>query len=136
MTGQRIANNHNFECEALSNKTIEYCSAFYTNKIKDDLVMLILKLEGITLYQRFFLDAGIGFWEEWSTADTFYDLGDLAHVNLAKELGLLGKKLCSIKCKGSFEVLSSIEFIFEKTILILKFSDNTDIESNVVLEKL
>ena len=98
--------------------------------------MLILKLQESELYQRFFLDAALGFWEEWNEEDTYYDLGDLEPVELGKELDLEGKTVSSINCRGSFDEFSSFEFTFEEIRLLLKFSDNNDIESDVVLERL
>ncbi|WP_444894543.1 hypothetical protein ACJJIE_10380 [Microbulbifer sp. TRSA001] len=98
--------------------------------------MLILKLKEVELYQRFFLDAALGFWEEWSEEDAFCDVDDLEHVDLAKEFDLKHKKVLSITCKGSFEEFSSIEFRFEGINLLLRLSDNTDFESDVVLERL
>jgi hypothetical protein len=136
VTGERITNDHSFECEVLSNNTVEYFSAFYTDESKNDVLMLVLKLKETALYQRFFLDAALGFWEEWDEEDTFYDLDDLERVDLANELNLLGEKVSSIVCKGSFEEFSSIEFVFEEVKLLLKFSDNNDIESDIVLERL
>ncbi|QKI89051.1 hypothetical protein [Thiomicrorhabdus xiamenensis] len=136
MTGKRITNDHSFDCEVLANNTVEYFSAFYTDQSRSDVLMLVLKLKEIALYQRFFLDAALGFWEEWDEEDNFYDLEDLEHVDLANELNLLGKKVLSIACKGSFEEFSSIEFVFEGVNLLLKFSDHNDIESDIVLERL
>ncbi|WP_394393214.1 hypothetical protein [Shewanella woodyi] len=92
MTGERITNDHSFNCEILSNNTVEYFSVFYTNKNKNDVLMLVLKLKEKALYQRFFLDAALGFWEEWDEEDTLYDLDDLERVDLANELNLLTKK--------------------------------------------
>lgn len=134
MAGQRITNDHHFECNELSNKMVEHCSVFYADETENNVIFLILKVEGQAFYQKFFLDSGLGFWEEWDEADAFDGLDDLKQVNLAKNLNLVGERICSIACKGSFEVFSSIEFVFENLSLVLKFSDQKDIESDVILK--
>ena len=105
-------------------------------KRKNNVLMLVLQVQEISLYQRFFLDAGIGFWEEWNEEDTFSDLEDLEQVDLVKEFNLQGNKVFSIECKGSHEELSTIEFVFNEVALLLKFSEISNIESDVVLERL
>ncbi len=136
MSGQRITNDHCFKCDCLSNKTVEYFSAFYSEESGNDVLMVVLKLKEVDLYQRFFLDAALGFWEEWNSEDTFYDLDGLRCIDLLKENDLLNKKVSSIICTGSFEGFSSITFKFEQVNLLLKFSESNDFESDVVLIKL
>jgi len=116
--------------------TVEYLSAFYNKNNDNDVLMIIIKLKELALYQRFFLDAAIGFWEEWNQEDTFYDLDDCNHEDIAKELNLKDKKVNSIKCSGSLNTLASISFEIGNISLLLKFKENDDTESDIVLIRL
>lgn len=136
MNGQRIINDWNFECTNLSNREIEYFSAFYSEHDKQDVLMLVLKLEGVPLYQRFFLDAAIGFWEEWDKDTMFCDIEDLEKTDLLEDMDLRGKKITSIVCEGSYEKFASIRFSIDDVSLLLKFSNSCDFESDIVLIKL
>ncbi len=98
--------------------------------------MLVLKLQEKEFFQRFFLDAGTGFWEEWNEEDTFYDISDLEMLNLTEELKIEGKKVSSITCIGSIEELSTLNFIFEDVGIQVKYSNEKDIDSDVILENL
>ena len=136
MTGQRIVNDHSFECIKIQGMTLEYLSVFYTYDSKSDVLMLVLKLKELELYQRFFLDAAIGIWEEWNKEDTFYDLDDVECVDLKVKYHLDGRKLSKVYCNGAYEVFSDMVFVFDELKLRLKYSDTNDIESDMVLEKI
>jgi len=129
----RIANDHNFDCDCLSNKTIENFSALYLDSNEQDILMIVIKLKEIDLYQRFFLDAGIGFWEEMNKEDAFYDFSDCKERDLAKEFNLIDKKINTIKCQGSSETFSSMKFNISNTHLLFKFKENNDSESDIIL---
>jgi len=136
MEKQRVVNDHNFECKNLSNTTVEYFSAFYHEDNKDDILIVVLKLKELPFYQKFFLDAGIGFWEEWNKEDTFYDFDDCERIDLAKEFDLINKRVISIMCNGSVEACSSISFKIDNIHLLLKFNDNKNLDSDINLVKL
>ena len=97
--------------------------------------MLILKLKEVELYQRFFLDAGLGIWEEWDEEATFLDLEDLEKLDLMEEHDLRGKVVVSICCHGSYEDMSFLEFTFEDQRLFLRPSTFSDLDFESLLVK-
>ncbi|WP_028582113.1 hypothetical protein [Desulfogranum japonicum] len=103
MPGQRIRNDQSFECEPLKGKKIEYFSFFYSDESLRDVLMVLLKLQEIESYQRFFLDATLGFWEKWDYENTFLDIDDLKTTDLCDKYNLKGLVVSRISCKGSHE---------------------------------
>lgn len=134
--GGRLANAHSFQCSNLVGMHVEKLIGFYEGDEPNGMSMVVLKLKEQTLWQRFFLDVGIGFWEEWDEFNTFCDWEDVKPVDLAKHYSLLGQTVRNISCNGSYEDFSSITFEIGEVKLNFKFLDTTDIESETVLEKI
>jgi len=93
MEGQRLKNDFSFSCASLAGKTIEFFVVYFSEYSENDILMIVLKLKEKDLYQRFFLDAGIGFWEEWNEEEALFDLEDCKTIDLGVRLGLLNKDL-------------------------------------------
>lgn len=134
--GERLANSHSFQCESLAGMQVEKFVGFYDGDKPNGISMLALKLKGRELWQRFFLDAGIGFWEEWDEINTFCDWDDIKPVDLVKQYSLFNQPVKLISCKGSFDIFSYIIFEIGDTKLRFGFADTTDIESETILEKI
>jgi hypothetical protein len=136
MDGQRLINDHSFVCPELAGKKIESMVGYYEGDQPNGIDMVVLKVEGKDLYQRFFLDAGIGFWEEWSEEEATEDYENFQPIDLSSKYFLSGKNIEAIECKGSYKEFSSIIFEIENTKLIYQYTDNNDLESETVLHQL
>lgn len=136
LPGERLANAHSFQCDSLARMQVEKFVGFYDGDEPNGMSMVAMKLKGKELWQRFFLDAAIGFWEEWDEFNTFVDWEDIKPIDLAKHYSLVNQSIKNIICDGSHEVFSSIMFEIGETRLQLKYMDTTDIESETILEKI
>lgn len=136
MGGDRLVNDHCFECNALATQKVESFFGYYEGHESDGIDMLILKLKENDMYQRFFLDAGLGFWEEWDKEGTFLDYEDLKPVDLAAKYNLEGKEVISISCLGSFNELSSFIFEIGKEKLKLSYIEPESLDSDTILTRL
>jgi len=136
MVGDRLINDHNFECPSLIGMTVESLIGFYEGKVENGIDMLILKLKELELYQRFFLDAAIGFWEENDFESVNSDYEDAKKIDLAEKYSLFGTKVVSIVCHGSVEEFSSLVFDIGTVKLHFHYLDRKNMDSETVLEKL
>ncbi len=136
MKGQRLINDHNFVCPVLSGKKIESMVGYYEGGQPNGIDLVVLKIEGIDFYQRFFLDAGIGFWEEWNKEEATEDYEDRQEIDLSSKYFLSGKIIKKIECKGSYEEFSSIIFEIENTKLVFRYLDKNNIDSETMLHQL
>ena len=130
MKGQRLGQDWSFSCDALTGKTVESIIAYYW---EGGVFMIVIKLREDELYQRFFLDAGLGFWEEWSKEDALSDLEDCRARNFAEELNLTNKKVDKIECVDTGD-LAHFEFSIGGYTFKLKFSNPSIMDSTNVLE--
>src|ERR1043166_2542348 len=56
-------------------------------------------------WQRFFLDAGLGFWGEYEDAEVLSELEDPPPIDYGQRLGLLGRVLGSVRCEPEPRIL-------------------------------
>ena len=136
MVSDRLDNDHSFECSNLVGKTLESFVGYYDGENEDRIDMLILKLKELDLYQRFFLDAAIGFWEEYDLETATSEYEDVNKIDLAEKYSLSGESVISIVCNGSYEEFSSFSFEIGELKLLFHYLDNNDFDSETVLEKL
>jgi len=136
LIGESLANAHSFECNSLAGMEVEKFLGFYDADDRNGMSMIALKLKEKELWQRFFLDAAIGFWEEWDEFNTFCDWEDVKPIDLAKQYSLHHQTVKSIICSGSYDIFSSIAFEIGETILNFKYLNTSDIESKTILEKI
>lgn len=88
-----------FEVTDLRGRTVESLLGSTSLPDRDDCPeMMFLKVRGRP-WQRFFLDAGIGFWEEWSEADAFRDYEDLRTVDYGARFQVLGDRILRVSCR-------------------------------------
>ena len=130
MSGKRLKNEHSFTCLNLTGMMVESIIGFNESHHKNGVDMIIMKFKEHNLHQRFFLDAGIGFWEEWSENDALNDYEDVEKIDLAKKYSLKNKRVSNIECHGSIGILSSFVFEFENTKLKLHYINKQDSESD------
>lgn len=136
MTGNRIANDHSFECSRIKGMVLEQLIGFYEGDEANGIDILLVKVKEIDLWQRYFLDAGLGFWEEYGQESAFEDYEDLTPINIANKYGLKNSVVQKISCIGSNEELSSVHIEIDNTKLVLRFKDSKNLESETILEKL
>ncbi|THB81613.1 MAG: hypothetical protein D3926_01155 [Desulfobacteraceae bacterium] len=134
MSGQRLANGHQFTCPNLEGKTIECFKAYVDIEKKEHIIMVFLKLKGEKLWHRFFLDAGLGFWEEWDETSAFEGVENDSLIDLAEKYNVRRKIVSSITCRGSYHELSSMEFLLDDMILTYRYSYPGDSESPTIFE--
>ena len=84
----------------------------------------------------FFLDAGMGFWEEWSAPDPGKDFAEMRCVDYGKLFGLEGETIKSVNCTADVDARTlsrfSVEFASGAQ-LILKYADPNNMESGTEL---
>jgi len=136
MTGSRLVNDHSFTCDSLKGMIVERLFAFYEEDNSDNIYMIVLKLQEKELWQRFFLDAGLGFWEEWNEEFVMEDFEGDPKVDLAEIHKISGSSLKSITCTGSYEELSQMDFRLGDVHLNFRFKDQKDCESDTIITRL
>ena len=127
----RIKNDSKFELQSLLKQNLEELIAVSeTNSLKN-VDILCFKTSANALWNRIFLDAGIGFWEEMSEDDIFNDFADYHKIDLIKVFNipdtLVQKFTCTKNTLSQFNLrLRNIEFTF-------CFSDLSDLDSSTKL---
>ncbi len=132
----RLVNDETFECSKLQGHKIEEFIGYYEGDSSNKVDMILLKLKGYVLWQRFFLDAGIGFWEEWDEADAKCDYEDLQTFDIASHYQINGKEVLEIVCSKGEGNLSEIFFKTNSLKLVLQYSNSSDMESTTIVKKL
>lgn len=66
-------------------------------------IVLFLKVEG-HLWQRFYIDAGLHFWNEVSDADARDELSQDPYVDFGERLGVVGQTVGIIVAEGTPEL--------------------------------
>jgi len=115
---------------------VERFMGYHEEGDPNSIVMIVLKLAEKGLWQRFFLDLAIGFWEEWDEEGATEDFEGEPFIDLAGKYSLVGSVVTKIECKGSHEEFSSIEFKFGNVELDLRCKNQSDYESGSMLVQL
>ena len=136
MLGSRLVNGDNFECTSLVGLKVEEMIAFHEEGNADNIVTILAKFQGKSLWQRLFLDIGFGFWEEYDKESAFEDFEGDPYFNWGEMYSLIGEAVKSIACVGSYCVLSQMFFKIGDVELNLGFKDSDDWESDVILTNL
>lgn len=96
----RVFQDATFEVAELRGRTLERLLGATSRPAGDDRPeMMFLRADGGP-WQRFFLDAGIGFWEEWSEADAFRDYADLRRVDYGARFRVIGERILRVSCSS------------------------------------
>lgn len=134
--GDRIRNDQNFTCHSLTGKTIESFKGYYEGDLSNGVDIILIKVKENDLYQKFFLDATIGFWEEWDEETALFDLEDMNETNFVKKHDLQNREIRKIECIGDINTPSSIYFEIDNTKLCLENIDKDVIDSETVVNEL
>ena len=59
--------------------------------------MVFLKLAGLP-WQRFYLEAGLGFWDEYSEVATFEDYAGMTRTDVGQRFDIVGKRVERAEC--------------------------------------
>ena len=132
----RIAQDSNFNCKRLSGLSLLSFSACFENSQHQEVIAVSIKLKEVDLYQRFFLQAGIGFWEEWSAEEMADELKDENNEIILSPSAGESIALKSVTCVGNEIEMSKIRFVFEDTEYLLKPIKDSDIDSMSTLTRL
>lgn len=94
----RLFQDARFEVTELRGDIVEWLLGFTSQAEDDDLpeVMLLKPRHGH--WQRFFLDAGVGFWEERTEGDAFEDCSELRRVDYGARFRVIGDRIRSVHC--------------------------------------
>ncbi|WP_223786560.1 hypothetical protein [Marinicella meishanensis] len=132
MKGKRLINDCSFACTDLEGMEVEAFYGFYEAGNPQCFDMIIFKLKEQHLWQRLFLDAGIGFWEALEKEAAFADYSDLTCVDFGTELKLKGQRVNNIECIGGENKFSSMLFEIGNHRLIYQYADKDDMDSDTV----
>ena len=125
---ERIFQDTEFDVDTLNGEKVSELKGLVDIDNPDDTPILVyLKTERGDWY-RFFLDAGLAFWEEGEDLVNEID-ENTREVDYAETYKLRNNCIKKIKCVNSTVIISFAE---EKE-FILKFKDETDIDSDSVV---
>ena len=123
----RIENNTEFQLGSLSNQRIEKLVAVSKTNCLEDVDILCIKTTNEDLWNRVFLDAGCGFWEQMTEFDLFYDFSDYYKIDLLKEFNLSNTMIHSFVC--TVNTLSEFNVNFGNSKLVFCYTDLKNSES-------
>lgn len=82
-------------------------------------IIIYLKVENRNWHQ-YFLDAGIGFWENWDTLNDVEDDEHYTYIDATEKLNLKGKQISKIECTKDVENAKIVVELENDEQLILK----------------
>ena len=131
----RIVNAESFEAAELAGKPVAQIVACRDPDEPPYSVEVVgVRLAGSKLWNRFFLDAGIGFWEECSPASAFFDFEDLERIDVLEQWSIARPRIVEVVCTGDHWALSSLTWRLTSGDLRLSYLDRDDSESPTVLK--
>ncbi|WP_299685835.1 hypothetical protein [uncultured Dokdonia sp.] len=86
---------------------------------KSEPILIYIKVRNRNWHQ-YFLDAGIGFWENWDNLEDIEDDEQFKYVDSTEKLNLNGKQISKIYCTTDFKNSSIVIEFKNKEKLILK----------------
>ncbi len=128
----RLFNGERFSVDEISGRQIERLIGFTDPSGRDDQPTIVCLKPRDCLWYRFFLDAGIGCWEEWSEPDPGEDFADLRCVDYGRAYGIEGEIIISIKCMQDNTAKALSQFLIELRSgvqLILTYTDPDNCDS-------
>ena len=125
---ERIYQDTEFSIDTLNGiKVAELKGVVDTDNPDDTPILIYLKTE-LGDWYRFFLDAGLAFWEEGENIASDVD-EDTREVDYAEIYKLRNKHIIKIRCENS-----TIRVLFvENNEFILKYKDETDMDSDSIV---
>lgn len=124
----RIFQDYRFEIDYLRGYRVEECIGLLLDDEDMSPVQIALKLTDLP-WQIFFLDIGIGFWEQWLDETRVFQ--DYEHVDYATLFNIRGAEIISIICQPVEEGLTTRLYIqFSTGTLIWRYINEQDLESD------
>ena len=136
MKGKRLINDFSFECTDLVGMHVEAFFGFYEAGSPHCIDMIIFKLREQDLWQRLFLDAGCGFWEEWEKEVAFGDYEDEPLIDFGAERKLNGQLVKRIACLGVEGENSSVIMAIGEQKFLFGYTDKYDMDSNTTFTQI
>ncbi len=94
----RLFQGARFEVTELAGRAVQRLYGVTSRADTDDRPEIVFLKPGSGHWQRFFLDAGIGFWEEWSESDAFADYSALRRVDYGVRFRIIGDRIRRARC--------------------------------------
>jgi hypothetical protein len=133
----RLFQDYQFEVTHLRGCIIEKLIGVIANEDRDELQPTLLLLKpAYWLWQRFFLDMGAGFWEQWLATDIEQELADdnCKYVDYAERFALRGAKIREINCQPAGENMNPlISLRLSCGTFLLESQNAHDIESRSII---
>lgn len=130
----RIQNGSVFEMRELEGRTISSLVAYRCGRETPEAVSVVgILLHGAPHWHRFFLDAGIGFWEEWPADEVFQDFDDCRRLDKTLKWPISGSRIIQAACELGPGSVSRFGWTLDNGKLFLSYSDETNDESETVL---
>lgn len=98
-------------------------------------ILVYIKVENRNWHQ-YFLDAGIGFWENWDELIDVDDDGEFKHIDSTDKLKLKGKRISKVYCAKDMKNSRIVVEFSDKEKLILKCKNPEILDSECELIKL
>ena len=125
----RLRNAKSFQMPEMLQRQIEKVVAYREEGDELDSIEIIgFKMSDTDHWHRFFLDAGIGFWEELPVEDVFRDFEDLQRINVGGQWPVTGN-IIAAHCIGDANSPSRFEWRFDTGLLCLSYKDESDPDS-------
>jgi len=132
----RLHQDDTFEVAGLAGGIVEKLLGYTTEAERDDQPeKMFLKVHGLP-WQSYFLDAGLGFWEESGEEEDPFDAyrGDSREIDYGERFGLLGARIIEARCSVIEPwQTTSIAVTFEAGVLRLSYARPNDLDADVVL---
>ena len=130
----RLFQGDAFEVNHLRHRVVERFLGVISGKDEGAPCLLGLKVAGIP-WQQFFLDAGIGFWEQWQSLDLYEVLDDAEDkvIDYAQNFSLAGEHILRVQCLRTSDACSEIKICLSSGTIRLFYSDPSDFESDTLI---
>lgn len=131
----RIHQDENFIVNGFSGKQLEQLIGLELIEEPGNPIIVYIKAEGNRL-QRFFLDAGIGFWEYAESMEDEKEEG-FVFVDYVHKLNIKDRKISNIYCEKQHNVSQIVLVLEDNQKLILRYKNVRifDAERELVLAK-
>ena len=130
----RIENDSDFDMRECVGRAIESLVAYRCEGETPESVDVVgVLFHGAPYWHRFFLDAGIGFWEEWPAAQVFSDFDDCQRLDMTRRWPISGARVIDAVCESGSDSFSRFRWTLDRGQLSLGYRDETDEESGTVL---
>lgn len=133
----RQKNSPHFRMAEIEGRKIAALIGISDGHESQDILVLLMLLQGKRNWHRLFLDARIGFWEKWNEKEAFEDFVDLHKVDYGEQWNLFGETIRSANCFGTDEtdpLSSKFEISLRPGKVVYRYADALDIDSPTILE--